>query len=370
MKSFVFRSLPLSADSRILRNANLLDDNEVCLCTWETSSPDSVNKFTFPFGKGGSSYFKVFKYLFFVFWVPYIIFCHARKSDRILFMDLETIFLGYFAARIRGCYCIFDVVDPFSQTKSSLFSFPRIQSIVDKVEFYFATHADLAIFPDESRKDYYKDRQGLVFGSSSLIVENVPDYNDCIIPSSKINDPKKIVIGYFGTLDFRTRGLENLIDLANTYPNRIKLLVAGQGAMSDLFLSLSKINNNIDFFGGFNRLDLAGLYSKVDFTFAYYSPCIELHKYAAPNKYYEHLYFLKPIITHEVIPQSKVINSLSSGVLIDFNKSSYSEVLSYIEKYLSSQSFNLFEVQKYWCENYGDYYSRIVVLFRKRLEGI
>lgn len=205
-KFFVIRSLPFFADSRIERNCNLFSKNSIS-CTWEKekNSKLNINNINFPFNKGGSRIVKLLKYVFFILWVPYLILTKANKKDTIVFMDLETIILGGFAAKFKKATVVFDIVDPFSQTKSvsSFFSF-----LIDRIEFSWAEFSDIVIVPNSSRIKYYKDRVNKVLvGDNILIIENVPKYKSSSTFDNKFNidlDSSKINIGYFGTLDTQT----------------------------------------------------------------------------------------------------------------------------------------------------------------------
>ncbi|WP_235838540.1 DUF1972 domain-containing protein [Cognaticolwellia aestuarii] len=359
MKLFVFRSLPLHADSRTQRNMGLVDNNLSYSCTWEKDASISSNKnsFSFPFYKSGNPFLRGVKYILFIFWVPYIVITKIKKDDVIIFMDFETALLGLWAAKLKGIKSIFDIVDPFAQTKRGLRFFSKI---IDYLEYRVALCADVVIVPHLSRLKYYKDTIGKVLKPKKLfVVENVPDYSLSPINNLKYKQKKGCRVGYFGTLDYGSRGLEFLISLAKENPNSISVIFAGQGGMEAELVETSLKHTNIDFFGSFNAETLPELYNEVDFTWAYYCPSIPLHKYAAPNKYYEHLYFNTLIITSKVIPQFEVIDQLNSGIAIDIDLESQDDAKYRILKCLEA-SFNTKNTacNQYWKENYADYYTK------------
>lgn len=364
MSVHVFRSLPLEADSRTKRNANIFskrpDDTKIY--TWEKS--EGVNPNGFPFLKSGSKLHKAIKFFLFVFWVPLVILFKVKKGDIVVLMDLETAVLGLFAAKVKRGYVIFDIVDPMSQTKLTMFEGTRLNKVVDWIELQYSRIANMALVPHECRIKYYEDRLGKKISSANFqIVENVPSYNSKLDPVTKL-DVNKVVIGYFGTLDFNSRGLEFLISLAQHNTEKVRVIIAGQGGMAEYLTDMASEIPNLEFKGGFDQLGLVSLYNSVDYTWAFYSSEIPLHKYAAPNKFYEHLYFEKPIITTRITPQSELIESLNSGVIIDDN---YPEVfnedniLNLILGHNSRfQESDRVAISDYWEKNYNDYYSKVI----------
>ena len=362
MNLFVFRSLPLEADSRTQRNMHLSDEMVAYSCTWEKrhSIVKNEKSLIFPFDKSGNSFVRGFKYMLFILWIPYVVLTRARKGDAIIFMDLETVLLGGIAAKLKGVVTIFDIVDPFSQTKKSLRTWA---SLIDRLECFMARKADVLMVPHECRVKYYNDTIGL--GSlvrEAFIVENLPIYLEKTNYDDKLRS-RNIRIGYFGTLDYDSRGLEFLIALAEKHPESISVFFSGQGSMEGELVDISKSHQNIHFSGGFNASQLPDLYNNVDFTWAYYCPKVKLHEYAAPNKFYEHLYFETPIITSSIIPQAKVINDLGSGVMVDLSSDSVDILHRALNDFVEQhEKFNVTPIRAYWKKTYFEYY------FKKKKE--
>ena len=95
----------------------------------------------------------------------------------------------------------------------------------------------------------------------------------CITPTKKYypfgeaKNQQKIIIGYFGTLDSDSRGLEYLIDFCTKNNSKVSLLIAGQGRLHDAFEK--KSSEDIYYVGSFSQNDLPVLYNCVDFTWNY-----------------------------------------------------------------------------------------------------
>ncbi|WP_139214653.1 glycosyltransferase [Pseudomonas linyingensis] len=358
MKTHIFRSLPLKADSRTTRNQQIFSNGKSQTYTWEKSGGKTDSTISFPYSKSGGKLQKGIKFFLFSIWVPIQVLKHAKKSDKVVFMDLETAALGLLAAKIKRTESIFDIVDPFAQTKIKS---KTIQKLLDKIEIYIARHFDKVIIPHQSRIKYYSDRGISTNRIPKMhIIENVPLLQDG-------NHPKKpnreiITIGYFGTLDNESRGIEWLIEFCKRMNGKYNLLIAGGGAMQNKIQELSHSNTNIEFLGPYSALQIPELYSKIDFTWAYYTPKIELHKYAAPNKFYEHIFFKTPIITSSCIPQNKEIESLGSGIKVnaeDFSASEMEKLDRLISEIQSKKNEIHNRLEIHWKENYEIYYETI-----------
>ncbi|MNQ96481.1 Glycosyl transferases group 1 [compost metagenome] len=189
------------------------------------------------------------------------------------------------------------------------------------MEYFFAKNSHRIITPHSSRIDFYKDRiKNSAILKNHVVIENVPLYKLPATLPDVYPTPRrqgKITIGYFGTLDADTRGLEWLIAFANNNKSKIRLIIAGQGNLSTRIKEISTLSENVEFLGPFTHETLPHLYQEIDITWAYYSPKKELHRYAAPNKFYEHIYFKKPIIISRIIPQCSEIESIRTGIALD-----------------------------------------------------
>ncbi len=352
----IFRSLPFIADARVRRIASFFEEKTIY--TWEKSTTkneiikDNDTK-SFPYHKDKKSkILKIFLFLLYIFWIPFTILTKAKKNDICVFMDFETIIFGYFAARLKGTKVIFDIVDPISQTKIRI---KYLQKMVDKLELYYANKSDLTIIPHECRNEFYINRIDSKI-LNYMIIENVPFFNKLDSQMTrKFKKANKFNIGYFGTLDYESRGIEWLLDFAKLFSNDINLIIAGQGAME---YELSQINQeNVQFLGSFNQNTLPNLYNEIDFTWAYYSPNIDLHKYAAPNKFYEHLHFNCPIITSDIIPQIVDIEQLNSGIFVNINRNDMEYKKEFLEK-IKSFKINPQRISDFWNTKYINYYQK------------
>ena len=316
---YIYRSFDRNRDSRVQRNASLFPHKSVKII----DNPPSKKVRSIQFEYIGKL-LKICRYLIFIcIIIPKSVI--SSKSHTVhLFMDLECAILGVLAARITGRYAIFDIVDPFGYTKIRQFS--AVQHMFILLENLVATMSNLTLAPHQRRLDIYP------ISFNSVIVENVPRFSKLSKTNISVESgmQKKIAqlqdlggfdlkIGYFGSLDIKTRGLELLIEVARMYPN-VAIIIAGKGRLSDDLLKIDQ--SNLFFLGEFKSDDLSELYKAVDFTWMYYSFEDKLHSLACPNKYYEHLYFSTPCIASSNIPNAIDIREFNTGVVLNKDMSS------------------------------------------------
>ncbi|MDE1223751.1 hypothetical protein MCT03_05375 [Vibrio aestuarianus] len=307
MVNYIFRALPLKRDARTQRYSELLDGNTV-FNTWEEryESNKSIEKLK----RGRSENSKIISYPLYLIYLFLFSLLRIRKSDRVICMELDTfipIFLGSFW---KNSLIYLDVVDPVGQAKFRKVPFNKF---FDYIEYLFLRCRKLNILPNENRLEYYKDRLNVNIDKCKyLLVENVPMLNNIgHIKQSAV----KFDIGYFGTLD-ESRGIKELIEYASALD--ISLLIAGIGPMEDFILQKSSEigESKLKFYGSFSIAEIEKLYSMVNFSWAYYTDRTMLHKYASPNKYYEHLAFKTPMIMNQFVPLSNRLALRNTGVVI------------------------------------------------------
>lgn len=310
MTNHIFRALPLIRDARTQRYKELLDGNTV-LNTWEDNY--EIYKGIEKLKRGRLALPKLISYPLYLLYLFFFSAIRIRKDDRVICMELDT-FIPVFLGSFWKCKLIYlDIVDPVGQAKFRKVPFNRG---FDYIEYFLLRYRNLNILPNNNRVIYYKDRLNLCISKCKFIlVENVP----LIAHSEYLNESKiKFDIGYFGTLD-ESRGLKELIEYAIKLD--LSVLIAGVGPMSDYILEKSSefSKEKFCFYGSFSTNEIEKLYSLVNFSWAYYTDRTLLHKYASPNKFYEHLAFKTPIIINQFVPLSKKIILHKTGIVIEDN---------------------------------------------------
>ena len=225
---------------------------------------------------------------------------NLRKNISIVHaIDLESVISAYIFCRIFNKSIVFDIYDHYADTRN-IKGIPG--RLISSIERKFAQHADLTILADEARLQQH----ALKPAENLMIIENVPDVswlsNELVMGKNK-----PIKIGYFGVLEKQHRGLENLLEVFSG-SEKFELHFAGYGPLEERILEKSRSYSNVKFYGALNHEQgmekLSGMHCVVGF----YYLTVPNHRFASPNKYYEHLLLGRPLLTTiDTPPGNKVI---------------------------------------------------------------
>lgn len=309
---FLLRSIGISEDSRAMRFANLYTQSSlnVIFVDWATKKKaDSEFKISFWLPRmRDKPLINIFLLPIFSFWLLFVLMRHCKAGDIVHAIDLDTALPAVIISHFIRIRVIFDIADPFDMSRIK-----KKMPTIEWIEKIIAEKSDLVTLPDMSRKIIYSDELSKV--KNILAIENVSDYMDR--SSVELSDIPKVIsnrmrLVYCGTLEPNVRGLENLIKL--THENlSCELVIGGIGGLSEWIASESKKNNRITFVGQFQYDDIWKLYQKSDVIIGLYYLASPLHKWAAPNKYYEHLMAKKPLLTTKGTPPGTLVEQYGTG---------------------------------------------------------
>lgn len=352
-KVIILRALPWGSDSRAERWAKIYSDKLPLFGIWGYIQNDNVKSITSIVRKPENKLLIALGYIWFSLMTFVFVLRNAKKNDTVVFIDLETILFGFLAAFIKKADIHYDMADPFYLVKPVPFRF--FWKLLEKFYIY---NTKVVTAPHLLRfKIFFEKIQ-----SNMKVVENVPIYENKLDIFPHFSSDNKIIVGYFGGLEANYRGLENLAKLV-VNDNRLKLVIAGSGTLFNFFVDLSKKCDRIIFKGKYDIQDLPTLVKNIDVYFAYYSELKPLHKIASPNKFYEHLFFGKPILTSVCIPQSESIQKFNTGwciendedALINWKNSLFNNNLDFL--------YYFYNCRNLWLERYEKYYEEL--LFNK-----
>jgi glycosyltransferase involved in cell wall biosynthesis len=309
MNLHIFRSLPFTADARTGRNANLFEvDGNVKIVCWGNTVNESKDSCFFLKRLQGSPLYMSFGYLIYSLYICCYILKNVKQRDICVFMDLETAFPAIFISKIIGAISIFDIVDPFFLVKPVKF-----KKLFCNIEEYVSRKSNIVFVPHQLRKSIYENR---LESGRVVIVENVPSLGSfCMNKGDEEINENRIVLGYFGGLTHH-RGIEDILRLVKEN-NRLCLVIGGLGALEGLVKTASSECNRIEYVGLFSYDQLPSLMDRTNITIGLYYKSLELHRYACPNKYYEHMCFGKPLLTSEHIPCASSVVCNNSGWVVD-----------------------------------------------------
>jgi len=304
----ILRALPWGADSRSLRWATIYAPRNIRWGCWGSHAAEHRNEnILHRRPSNGYSGF-VLGYFAFIVMCFFYSLKHLRRGDTLLCIDLETALLGLFAAKLRGARVHYDMADPFYLTKPVPF-----KPIWRWLERQYIRMADLATAPHASRFDLFFDSPL----HHTHVVENVPDIRGVKTNRhfrTKCEGGHMLILGYFGTLAPH-RGIEDLIAFVQHHP-QTRMEIGGLGPLQKMIEKASQLCSRIHFVGPYKPEDLVSLTREVDVYCSLYYSSKPLHRWAAPNKYFEHLALKIPILISACTPNAIDVHQNNTGWVI------------------------------------------------------
>ena len=277
------------------------------------------------------------------------VFRRRKECAAIHACDIDGILPALFIGKPFGKKVIFDIFDWIS----SLTGKGVVYKFVEFLQNYCYKHADAVILCEEERK-----AQAKAYNDTIFIVPNIPDGKteyDAATLAKTAEDlaAYDFVVSYVGVFD-RDRGFENLLNVVSTNPN-VKLNIAGFGVMDDLIQDYAKRFSNITYWGRVEYAVGQAIQKNSSMIAAMYHLTCPLHKFAAPNKYYESLVLGVPIITTENTLVGSKTAKYDTGFVLDESADALQEL------FRRDDLRRQIEVKKANCLNtwenvYKDYY--------------
>lgn len=234
---------------------------------------------------------------------------NRRNYDVVHVVDLDTGIVGVPLGRMFGKPIIYDAFDHIG----AIVGGGPAGSVLARVERLAIAQAYIAIFPDPIRLKQY----GIVPSDRIRIIGNIPDLRGlpAVIPSQPRDRPLRMV--YIGTLEAVHRGLEYLPTICDENEGRVEVIVGGTGELERYFLEAATRHSNLTYVGHQDYDSALRLMASSDCLYGPYLLSASAHRYASPNKQYEHLALGKPLITNIGTPPGDLVTRLESGFVFD-----------------------------------------------------
>lgn len=277
-------------------------------------------------------------------WMLYVnkmIWKYRKNIEAIHACDIDAAIPAYFAGKCIHKIVLFDIFDWIS----SLTGKGMVYKAVEFMQNYIYKHADAIILCEEERKQQAKTTNEHVF-----VLPNIPDGmiqcdEDTMCRINEVKQNYRYVISYTGVFD-RDRGLENLLKCVSKMPDLL-LNIAGFGVLEDMIKDYADHCENICYFGRVDYSVAQAIMKCSDVMAAMYYLSSPLHRYAAPNKYYESLYLGVPIITTENTLVGHKTEKYDTGFVID-------ESISSLESLLKQLNLQMISEKKKNCSSTWD----------------
>lgn len=267
--------------------------------------------------------------------------------------DIDAVLPALFVGKLLRKKVVFDIFDWIS----SLNGKGIIYKIVEFMQNFAYKYCDAVILCEEERKAQAKATNATV-----LVLPNIPDGKtefdrETLEKTAAQHRRYDFVISYVGVFD-RDRGLENLLECVSQRQN-ILLNIAGFGILDDQIKSYAKKYRNICYWGRVEYAVGQAIMKNSDMIAAMYHLTSPLHKYAAPNKYYESLLLGVPMITTKRTLVGLKAEKYDTGFVLDESLEALSEMLdsTLLKNQIECKRFNC---RKIWNDIYSNYYEKIM----------
>ncbi|WP_144631434.1 glycosyltransferase family 4 protein [Bordetella genomosp. 13] len=219
-------------------------------------------------------------------------------------VDLDTAVAAWLFCLVFRRRLVFDLYDKYTAVRN-IGGLPG--RLIDALESGIARHAALTLIASEERRAQHRlePRQ-----SNVVVLENVPQAEVGAAAPPHAIAPWKI--GYFGVLEPRHRGLEDLLAACGGRPD-VELHIAGYGGLADHVASVAARSGNVHLHGAMSSGSGLALMAGMDVLVGFYYLSVPNHAHASPNKYYEHLMLGRPMATTQGTPPGERVRADGTG---------------------------------------------------------
>lgn len=259
-----------------------------------------------------------------IMWMLFVIkeiYRRRKECVAIHACDIDAILPALMVGKVLRKKIVFDIFDWIS----SLTGKGMVYRVVEWMQNFAYKYSDCIILCEDERK-----AQAKVTNKNVLVLPNIPSGKVKFDEETlqKTQGQKKdyeYVISYVGVFD-RDRGLENLLECVSKHAN-VLLNIAGFGVLDELISDYANSNSNICYWGRVEYAVGQAIMKNSDLIAAMYHLTSPLHKYAAPNKYYESLMLEVPMITTENTLVGFKTKKYDTGFVLDETKESLEQLL-------------------------------------------
>jgi glycosyltransferase involved in cell wall biosynthesis len=351
---WLIRSQPKESDGRLNRYINVLKSRRQSfrIISWyRKGQPKTDIDIVIPYVKAARTGARFKNALNLLGWNCFIlasIFKSRKDISVIHAADFDTILPSLLMGKCFRIPVIYDIYDKYSASRDIKGVLGRVFDWLEDVAIKASSHT---IIPHKSRFKQFGLKSDV---PSVTVLENVPIYasEPREVLSLKRDKNVKFILCYVGILEATHRGLEDLLKVVKSRPE-IQLYVAGFGALKNEVSRYAKECDNIDFLGEVNREEAFQILAFSDVHVGMYYKTVPNHHYAAPNKYYEHLYFGKPLVTTEGTPPGLQVKALSTGWALAEGADEIAECLDSLD--LASVDQYASNAKSAWEATYSDY---------------
>jgi glycosyltransferase involved in cell wall biosynthesis len=271
----------------------------------------------------------------------------ARRSVQVVHaVDLDCAVTSWAFCKIFRKRLVFDIYDKYTAVRN-ISGFAG--KVLDTVERSIGKSADLTLIVSEDRFVQH----GFTPAQKNVrILENVPA-TILVEVTDRAHSAPPWQIGYFGVLERRHRGLEDLL-AACAGRSEVELHVAGYGSLADTFEAAARKFQNVSFYGAMQSSEGLALMAKMDVLVGMYYLTVPNHAFASPNKYYEHLKLRRGMLSTAGTPPAAKIVAQGSGWAIGEGTAAIASWLDSLDEIQILAAG--WQAGRVWDEKFSSYY--------------
>ena len=228
-----------------------------------------------------------------------------RKITLIHAIDFDTVIAARLLHGLTGIPYFYDIYDSYPDSRGIK---GLLRKPFDALERSAIAHASRVILADPLREAQHSP----IAPEKLIIIENVPAVRYDSIPNDLRRRERPLRIGYLGTLEPKHRGLENLLDFV-VGCEEVELHIGGVGALAPVVSDYAERTANISYFGPLAHNTGLAMLGRCDILVGLYYASVANHRFAAPNKYFEHLLLGIPMLTSLGTPPGRKVLEQDTG---------------------------------------------------------
>lgn len=238
-----------------------------------------------------------------------------HRCDILVANDLDTLIANYCASKIKRCLLLYDSHEYFTEVPELVVR-RKVKCIWEKIEQKIFPKLPLAVTVCDSIAEIYHQKY------------NIPVYSIRNVPLKKENIEKKDITTIFqdfnhlliyqGALNIG-RGIETLIETMCYLDNRIVLLIIGKGDIEfDLHKRVKELNltERVKFLGKLSIDELHAYTLNADLGFSLEEDRCLNYRFALPNKIFDYIHALVPIVCSDLPEMSKIVKKYNVGICL------------------------------------------------------
>ena len=273
-----------------------------------------------------------------------------RELTLVHAVDLDTAASALALRLLAGVPYVYDIYDSYPDSRGLT---GWVRRPFDWLERKVIARAAMVIIADECRVAQHQP----IPPERLMIVENVPDAPR---PDRTPTAPGAALrIAYLGTLEARYRGLEDMLALVEER-EELEFDIGGAGALESLVREAAARCPRIRFHGPMAHDAGLAMMGRCDLILGLYYADVPNHRFAAPNKYFEHLLLGRPLLTSTHTPPGDKVAAFATGWASDDGKQALSATLDAMLADRAQLRLRGENAARLWDGQFADYFARAI----------